>query len=132
MDYQTYIFLQAKGARWGDLECLDEEDILADLVKRRDEIELLKAQRIVIRALLFERREAERKVAREKQLAREHFEKTRPPTKQIRHFKRDFSEKPKPKRNCCVGCKKFTAHSNPPQHFTEEVKFLYSNVLDSF
>ena len=49
MNYKTSASLLARGARWGDIECLEEEDILLDLEKRRVEIELAKATRIQFR-----------------------------------------------------------------------------------
>ncbi len=123
MDYQTYIFLQAKGARWGDLECLDEEDIIIDLQKRHDEIEKVKAQRIINAKI--KRRNAEYAITLEKTHTHTHTHE-----KYVRKpFKRDFSEKPK--LPCCIGCKKYSIHSNPPAHFTEEDKqhcCAYCNV----
>lgn len=111
MNYKTSASLLAKGARWGDIECLEEEDILLDLEKRSVEIELAKATRIQFR----------KAQAVQAQAAQAAQPKPKPqPQYHPKPFRRDFSE-PKclPK---CMGCKKFTIHSNPPAHFTEEDK----------
>ena len=103
MNYKTSASLLARGARWGDIECLEEGDILLDLEKRRVEIEEANARR-----LQFRKTQAQASPKPPK------------PTPQYhpKPFRRDF-RKPKclPK---CIGCKKFTIHSNPPAHFTEE------------
>ena len=112
MNYKTSASLLARGARWGDIECLEEDDILLDLEKRRVEIEEANARRIEFR-----------KIQAQAQAAPKPQPKPTPkPTPQYhpKPFRRDFS-KPKclPK---CIGCKKFTIHSKPPAHFTEEDK----------
>ncbi len=99
MNYKTSGSLLARGARWGDIECLDVEDILLDLQKRSVEIAISKANSNMFRAA----RAAKVKVVR----------------------------KHKPVQKPCIGCKKFTIHSNPPSHFTEEDKkycCAYCNV----
>ena len=93
MDYKTSGSLLARGARWGDIECLDVEDILLDLQKRSVEIAISKANSNMFRA-----------------------------TKRV---------KVPVRKHKCIGCKKFTIHSNPPSHFTEEDKnycCAYCNV----
>lgn len=105
MDFQTYCSLLAQGARWGDLECWDHEDIVLDLQKRHDEIQKAKARRLVSiddKQLKFS--------ARKCQVAIIYVRK---PVKR------------------CIGCKTFAIHSNPPSHFTDEDKehcCAYCNV----
>ncbi len=114
MNYKTSASLLARGARWGDIECLEEEDILLDLAKRRVEIELAKATRIQFR-------KAQAEAAQAAQAAQAAKPKPQPqPQYHPKPFRRDFRDVPKclPK---CRGCK-FTIHSNPPAHFTEEDK----------
>jgi len=103
MDYITSASLLAMGARWGDIECLEVDEILLDLKKRRVEIEVAKATR-----LLFRKAQAPKP------------QPTPKPTPQYhpKPFRRDLP-KCLPK---CIGCKKFTIHSKPPAHFTEEDK----------
>ena len=114
MNYKTSASLLARGGRWGDIECLEEEDILLDLEKRRVEIEEANARRI-------EFRKTQAQAAPKPQPKPTQYH-PKPPQPQYhpKPFRRDFSE-PKclPK---CMGCKKFTIHSNPPAHFTEEDK----------
>jgi hypothetical protein len=115
MDFQTYGFLLAKGARWGDLECMDYEDIVLDLQNRHDEIQQAKARRLVSidKQRKFVMKLSERPV-------HTHVLYVKLP------FKRDFS-----KKRACIGCKKFAIHSNPPSHFTDEDKMhccAYCNV----
>lgn len=97
MDFILGCQLLAKGARWGDVEEMDLEDILIDLQKRYVEIKQAKAKRLVKQ---FQPVQVQPKPA---------VPYVRP------HFKRDFSKSYK----TCIGCKKFTRHSNPPSHFTE-------------
>ena len=107
MNYKTSASLLARGARWGDIECLEEEDILLDLEKRRVEIEQSNARRIQFRKT-------------QAQAVQVQVQAKPTPQYHPKPFRRDFSE-PKclPK---CMGCNKFTIHSKPPAHFTEEDK----------
>ena len=119
MNYKTSASLLARGARWGDIECLEEGDILLDLEKRRVEIEEANARR-----LQFRKTQAQASQAAASQAAASQAPKPPKPTPQYhpKPFRRDFRrDLPKclPK---CIGCKKFTIHSNPPAHFTEEDK----------
>ena len=109
MDFKLACQLLGKGARWGDLEVMDYEDIILDLQNRSAEI-LEKRKRIVeIEAI-------KSKVKYEVEAARILKIKTETPVKTESPF--DFSKK----KSTCIGCKKFTAHSNPPSHFTDEDK----------
>ena len=106
MDYKTSGSLLARGARWGDIEDYDVDEILLDLEKRRDEIETAKANRCMVRAAKAEaraKREAEARAA------------PRAPRAAPR-----AAPAPPRARRVCIGCNKFTIHSNPPSHFTEE------------
>ena len=100
MNYKTSSSLLARGARWGDIECLEEEEILLDLENRRVEIEVAKARRI-------EFRNAPK------------APKTQPKAQPKAQPKPRDLPKCLPK---CIGCKKFTIHSKPPPHFTEKDK----------
>lgn len=119
MNYKTSASLLARGARWGDIECLEEEDILLDLEKRRVEIEQSNARRIQFR----------KTQAVQVQVQAVQVQPKPTPQYHPKPFRRDFSEtKRLPK---CIGCKKFTIHSKPPAHFTEEDKqhcCAYCNV----
>lgn len=113
MDYKTSGSLLARGARWGDIEDYDVDEILLDLEKRRDEIKTAKANRCMVRAAKAEaraKREAEAPRAAPRAAA------PAPPRAPARAPPRA----PPRARRVCIGCNKFTIHSNPPSHFTEE------------
>lgn len=106
MDFKLACQLLGQGARWGDVEVMDYEDIILDLQKRRDEIQ----QKVIARQAF---RLKERKLPPPPRVAE--------PAPYVRKpIKRDFSKKAQ--RPCCIGCRKFTNHSNPPAHFTETDK----------
>ena len=116
MDYPTYCYLLSRGARWGDIECLEEEDILLDLEKRRVEIEMAKENR---------RLYLEKVKARPKPVPKPPA--PAPPRAPPR------PRAPRPCLRKCIGCKKFTIHSNPPPHFTDKDKnycCAYCNITD--
>jgi len=97
------------GARWGDLEEMDLDDILIDLQKRRVEIQQVK--QVKAKRLAFKVTPSIQPVE---------FTHVKP------HFKRNAKHS-----KTCIGCKKFAVHSNPPSHFTEEDKMhccAYCNV----
>jgi hypothetical protein len=113
MDYKTAGSLLARGARWGDIECFDVDEILLDLEKRRGEIETAKANRCLFRASKVPKAQPKTQPKTQPKAQPKTQPKAQPKT-QPRRFSKCLPK--------CIGCKKFTIHSNHPAYFTKEDK----------
>ena len=94
--------LTAKGARWGDLEVLDEEDILKNVKKVVFSFTFVTLPDVTVRPILCQ-------------------------PVQVQAQERQRKEKAP---GICLHCS-YTVHSNPPDHFSEQDKLhccAYCNV----